>query len=411
MSARPNSSILAELGIRPAVNGKGTSTRLGGANLAPGVIEAMGEAARVSIDAFELQVAASRIIAEATGAEAGMVTTGASAGLLLASAAVLAGLNVGAMNRLPNEPGVRNEILVPKSHRNFYDRALLLPGARLREVGVSDRVTGAGVRDVEAWELDDAIDHRTAAIFYVATRHAAPPLEAVIAVARAKRVPVIVDAAAQLPPKANLRRFIAQGADLVVFSGGKAIQGPPGTGILCGRRDLVASAILQSLDTDIEFAYWRGDEHLIPPGSIPGLPRHGVGRSCKAGKEAIVGLLAALRAFDRDGLEAHRAAWQGIIDRLRARLEPIGEIAVTPVADSYRPGVPGLLLTSRREDPDFAPALATHLRDYDPPIFLDQGGADRGVLQIAAICLREEDVEVIGGAIEAFARRRRGPRP
>ena len=103
---------------------------------------------------------------------------------------------------------------------------MLLPGAWLREVGVSDRVTGAGVRDVEAWELDDAIDERTAAIFYVATRHASPPLDEVIAVARAKRVPVIVDAAAQLPPKGNLRRFIAQGADLVVFSGGKAIRGP-----------------------------------------------------------------------------------------------------------------------------------------------------------------------------------------
>ena len=94
-----------------------------------------------------------------------MVTTGASAGLLLASAAALAGLDVSAMNRLPDDPGPRNEILVPKSHRNFYDRALLMSGARLREIGISDRVTGAGVRDVEAWEIDDAIDERTAAIF------------------------------------------------------------------------------------------------------------------------------------------------------------------------------------------------------------------------------------------------------
>jgi L-seryl-tRNA(Ser) seleniumtransferase len=364
----------------------------------------MTEAAQVSIDAFDLQVAASRLIARVTGAEAGMVTTGASAGLLLASAAVLAGLNVGVMNRLPDDPGPRNEILVPKSHRNFYDRALLLPGARLREVGVSDRVTGAGVRDVESWELDDAIGERTAAIFYVATRHASPPLAEVIEIAKSRRVPVIVDAAAQLPPKGNLRRFIELGADLVVFSGGKAIQGPPGTGILCGRRDLIASAVLQSLDTDIDFAYWRGDDELIPPGSIRGLPRHGVGRSCKAGKEEVVGLLAALAAFDREGFDPWQASWQAIIERLLARLKSVNGISVTRVSDSYRPGVPGLLLSSREKDPGFAHALAKHLRDYDPPIFLDQGAIDQGVLQIAAICLRDEDVEIVGSAIEVFCR-------
>jgi D-glucosaminate-6-phosphate ammonia-lyase len=190
-------SILRELGIRRAVNGKGTSTRLGGANLAPEVIAAMAEAAQVSIDAFDLQVAASRLVSDITGAEAGMVTTGASAGLLLAAAAAVAGLDVGAMNRLPNSPGSRNQILVPKSHRNFYDRALLMSGAELREVGMSDRVTGAGVRDVEAWEIDDAIDDRTAAIFYVATPRpitcvASLPLALILscsAVARRSRAP------------------------------------------------------------------------------------------------------------------------------------------------------------------------------------------------------------------------------
>lgn len=402
MRTEATNSILAELGIKRSINGKGTSTRLGGANLSPAVIAAMSEAAQVSVDAFDLQVAASRVIAEVTSAEAGMVTTGASAGLLLASAAALAGLNVSRMNKLPDDPGPRNEILVPKSHRNFYDRALLLSGARLREIGISDRVTGAGVRDVEAWELDDAIDERTAAIFYVATNSASPPLEQVIKIGHAKRVPVIVDAAAQLPPKENLHRFIRLGADLVVFSGGKAIQGPPGTGILCGRKDLIASAILQSLDTDIDFAYWRGDDELIPSGSIRGLPRHGVGRSCKVGKEEVVGLLAALKAFDRAGLDPWRDAWQGIIERLHERLKPLKKLSVIRLQDSYRPCVPGLALSSNDKDPGFARALAVHLRDCDPPIFLDQGGIDSGILQIAAICLRDEDVEIIGNAIQSF---------
>ena len=400
------SSILKDLGIRPVINGKGTSTRLGGANLSPAVLEAMAEAAQYSIDAFDLQVAASRVIAGVTGADAGMVTTGASAGLLLAAAAVLAKLDVGRMNRLPDEPGPKNEILISKSHRNFYDRALLMPGARLREVGVSDRVTGAGVRDVEAWEFEDAIDERTIAIFYVATASAAPPLDEVIAVAHRCGVPVIVDAAAQLPPKENLRRYIQMGADLMVFSGGKVLQGPPGTGILCGRRELIASAILQSLDTDIDFRFWRGDETLVPLGSIRGLPRHGVGRSCKAGKEEVVGLLVALKAFDRDGIEPWKKGWQAIATALQAGLAALPDLSVDYIENSYRPGIPGVVLSGHNHDASFAKALAIHLRDFDPPIFLDQGAMDDGILKIATICLRPQDVPVIVGAVKSFCERK-----
>jgi L-seryl-tRNA(Ser) seleniumtransferase len=310
------------------------------------------------------------------------------------------------MNRLPDDPGPKNEILVPKSHRNFYDRALLMSGARLREVGVSDRVTGAGVRDVEAWEFDDAIDDRTAAIFYVATASAAPPFDELISVARSKGVPVIVDAAAQLPPKSNLRRFIEQGADLVVFSGGKVIQGPPGTGVLCGRRELVASAILQSLDTDIDFNYWRGDDYLVPTGTVRGLPRHGVGRSCKVGKEEVVGLLVALRAFERDEIEPWKSGWRSMAEELHSKLGALEDLSVQFIENSYRPGIPGVLISNGTRDPGFAKALATHLRDCDPPIFLDQGAMDDGLLKISTICLRPQDVPVIVQAVKMFNERK-----
>lgn len=394
-------STLGRLGIVPAVNGKGTSTRLGGANLRPEIIEAMAEAALVSIDAFDLQCAASRTISRLTGAEAGMVTTGASAALLLAAAACVARLDVRRMNLLPVEPGPRNIILVPKSHRNFYDRALLLCGARLKEVGISDRVTGAGVRDVEAWEIEQEIDETTAAIFYVATANAAPSLQAVGRIAQRHGVPLIVDAAAQLPPIENLRRFIDAGASLVAFSGGKAIQGPPGTGILCGRRDLIASAVLQSIDTDIDFDYWRPDGHLVREGEIPGLPRHGVGRSCKVGKEEVVGLLVALEDFAARGLTGQRDNWMALIVALAARLERIDGLDTTVVENSYRPGVPGVVL-SFAASADTAQRLATFLRDFTPPIFLDQAQLPSGRLSAAAICLCEADIETIAGALEAF---------
>src|SRR5205814_8630786 len=122
---------------------------------------------------------------------------------------------------------------------------------RVGEVGRPDRFRRTGVRDVEAWEIAAAITERTAAVYYLAKPHALPRLAAVVETAGAKSGPVVVDAAAELPPRENLRRFIAEGAALVAFSGGKAIGGPQASGILAGRRDLVAAAALQNLDLDV----------------------------------------------------------------------------------------------------------------------------------------------------------------
>ena len=141
------------------------------------------------------------------------------------------------------------------------------------------------------------------------TRDARPPLRDVVAVAHAAGVPVIVDAAAELPPQANLNRFIAEGADLVVFSGGKAIGGPQASGILCGRRDLIMAAALQHLDMDVMAEFWAPPARLIDRDRLDGLPRQGIGRPCKAGKEEIVGLLTALELFIAEGDAARHGRW------------------------------------------------------------------------------------------------------
>jgi hypothetical protein len=198
-----------------------------------------------------LQAGASRVIARVTGAEAGIVTSGASAALLLGAAACLAGLDPARMNRLPEVPDGRNEIIIVRSQRNMYDRALTVAGGRIVEVGIPDRYSGPGVRDAAPWEIEAAITPRTAAICYLAQPQSRPALAEVATVAHAHALPVLVDAAAQLPPKDNLRRFLADGADLVAFSGGKAIGGPQASGILAGRADLIASALMQMLDLDL----------------------------------------------------------------------------------------------------------------------------------------------------------------
>ena len=227
-------SVFDGLGVRTIINAKGTATRLSGGILRPEVAAAMAEASQSCVDMAELQAAASRVIADVTGAEAGYIASGASACLLLATAACIAGLDPGRMARLPDTRGLRNEVIMVRSQRNFYDHAIRAAGATIVEVGLPDRYSGAGVRDAESWEIEDAITDNTAAIHYVADAAAQPPLAEVVAIARRYKIPVFVDAAAQLPPQSNLKRFIAEGADLVAFSGGKVIGGPQASGMLAG---------------------------------------------------------------------------------------------------------------------------------------------------------------------------------
>ena len=161
-------TIFKTLGVSTIINAKGPATRLSGGLMRPEVAEAMLQASQHCVDMAELQAAASRAIAKATGAQAGYVASGASACLLLAAAACMAGLDPGRMARLPDTRGMKNEIIMIRSQRNFYDHAIRAAGATIIEVGLPDRYSGAGVRDAEAWEIEDAINERSAAIFYVA---------------------------------------------------------------------------------------------------------------------------------------------------------------------------------------------------------------------------------------------------
>ena len=138
--------IYDDLGVRTIINAKGPSTRVSGGFLTPEVSRAMAEAATHCVDMAELQAGASRIIADVTGAEAGIVTSGAAAGLLLGTAACIAGLDPGRMARLPDTTGMKNEVVMVRSQRNFYDHAVRATGVRIVEVGLPDRVAGAGDR-------------------------------------------------------------------------------------------------------------------------------------------------------------------------------------------------------------------------------------------------------------------------
>jgi len=375
-------TIYEQLGVRTVINAKGPSTRVSGGRLAPEVTAAMAEAATYCVDMAELQAAASKVIGDITGAEAGIVTSGAAAGLLLGTAACVAGLDPGRMARLPDTAGMKNEVIMVRSQRNFYDHAVRAAGVKIIEVGLPDRVSGAGVRDAEAWEIAGAITEATAAVVYVAARRARPALEEVIWVAHARQVPVLVDAAAQLPPAANLQYFIGLGADLVAYSGGKAIGGPQGAGILCGKRDLVMSAILQNLDLDIEWDQWSPPVSLIDKARLMGLPPHGIGRSCKVGKETIVGLLVALKRYVAGSDEARHREWSAAVQYLAAGLSGVPQLRV-----SVREGaVPKLVL-----DLENAQEICRELQNGEPSIHVDPSSIEDGQLVLNPMCLAEGD--------------------
>jgi L-seryl-tRNA(Ser) seleniumtransferase len=314
-------SIFEALGLQPIINVSGAVTRLGGAPMPREVLDAFCAAAAESVPLDELQGAASRVIAEATGAEAGLVTAGAAAGLMLGTAAILTGYDLARMERLPRCEDFPHEFVVAREQRNGYDHAVRAAGARLVEVGFHEMVAGAGVRRAEAWEFEAAFGPKTAGVFYVQDACARPPLADLVRRAHQRGLPVLVDAAGEVPPRSNLRDLLATRADLVVFSGGKGIRGPQATGILCGRRDLVGAAALQMLDMDDHDALWEPPEHLIDRRRLAGIPRHGIGRALKVSKEQIVALLTALRLFTSGAYDQEPPEKRRLLEQVVASLE------------------------------------------------------------------------------------------
>ena len=400
-----NGDIYAALGVRRRINAAGTLTRLGGKPMAAEVSAAMAAAARHAVDMAELQAAASRSIARITGAEAGMVTCGAAAALTLAAAASMTRWDIARMAALPHAEAFPHEILIPRTHRTGYAHALSAAGARLVDIGHNDRGTGAGVRGLEAWEIEAAITPRSAAFAFSANPGNFDDLALVVTVCKPRGLPVIVDAAAQLPPKRNLRRFIEQGADLVAFSGGKAIGGPQASGILAGRGDLVGAALVQQLDMDVSPGTWS-PPGLIDRAALKGVPHHGLGRGFKVGKEEIVGLLAALERFAADDDEAANA---GLEERLRHIAAQLGAAAglstrVLPAREAGR--VPHLHL---RIDPAVAGtdalSLSRRLQEGDPPVHLSERLAAQDILIVDLQALApEDDAEVVAALRRGLAR-------
>lgn len=253
--------IYAKVGVKPLINGMGTVTVLGGSIMPPEVVRAMEEASRFFVRVPELKEKVGARIAELLGVPAAMVTTGAAGAITVGTAACMSNGDPKLVGKLPRQEGL-SEVIQQKSHRSGYEAQMELCGARV--IAVETRQ-----------ELERAINEKTAMLFFMnkAEPDGKIKREEWIEVGKKRKIPTFNDAAADVPPKGRLTEVVQQGFDLVCFSGGKGLMGPQSTGVLLGRKDLIAA----------------GQAMLSPNG--------GVGRGMKVGKEEMMGILAAIERY------------------------------------------------------------------------------------------------------------------
>ncbi|WP_247004599.1 aminotransferase class V-fold PLP-dependent enzyme [Halosolutus gelatinilyticus] len=396
-------SIYDELGVPPVINAASTKTRIGGSLIRPEAVEAMSRAAESFVRISDLQARASELISEVTNAEAGYVASGAAACLTLGTAACIAGEDLGTMSRLPHAGDAPNEVVMPRSHRNGYDHAIRLAGARIVDVGNNDNHLGTGSKNTELWEIEDAITEDTAAVAYMQKSYSQPDLSDVVDVAHEHDVPVIVDAAAELPPTRNLSRFIDEGADLVVFSGGKAIRGPQTTGILAGKQELIESAAMQHLDMHVAEEVWEPPTDLIDLDRFGGVPRQGAGRPLKVGKEELAGLIRAIELFVEEDHDVRTREWADRAELMADEFRDENGLTVTVTEGEKTAVAPEVFV---RIDPDIAgidaETLVGELRRENPRVFVGPDHLHESAFTVNPMCLTDDEAEYVAERIKLY---------
>lgn len=279
-------NIYTRIGVKPVINGRGTWTYLSASLELPEVKAAQEAASRHFVNIFELQQAVGKRLAALTGAESGMITSGAAAAMASATAGCIAGSDPQKIWQLPDTTGLRREVIMVGG-RSAFDSAIRLAGAELVLVDSAEELAGA-------------INEKTAMIY---TTSDPEPLAREIAAGKKAGVPVFMDAADGVPPIAKLQMFAKMGCDLFTVSGGKGLCGPQCSGILLGRRDLIDAALANT-------SPWEG----------------AVCRPMKVGKEEIMGCLAALEAWYRMDTAPLNKEWQGRVERIQKLIQTIPDV-------------------------------------------------------------------------------------
>src|SRR5690242_15817088 len=366
------------LGVRPFINCCSVRTMHGGSLMLPQVRDAMAEASRHFVNLDELMEAAGRRLAELTGAEWGIVTCGSAAAVALGTAACVAGNDPVRMLRLPFTEGMVNRVLIPKTQRFAYDQAVRMIGCHLVEIDSRE-------------DLDRALAEPVAMVVLLGKQEhlGSLRLEEIAAVVKPRGIPIMVDAASE-----HLERpspWLARGADLVVYSGGKFLRGPQTSGLLLGSKQLVQAA-------------WSNAS-----------PHQALGRQMKASKEDIVGVLAAVEHWIEERQhEAERQLWYEELEVNGERLGEVNGAALELFEPAGVDRVPRLRVSwDRWQYPLDGLALRQRVLDGEPRIMLDDNSATENSIAIDPFQLQPGEAAQVGDAITAALREanRHAPAP
>ena len=338
-----------ELGVTTVINCEGTMTMLGGSLPHPELEAVMTTAGRHFVSIPELEVAAGNRIAEMLKLPEGytaLVTSGAAAAIQSGLAGILTGGNETLIQQLPDLTSMKSEVIIQKSHRNPFDHQLRSTGIKLIEIETVD-------------QLRAAVNERTAMMHFTNFANAAGQIKVDewVKLAKQYNVPCMNDAAADTPPVSHLWDYTAMGYDLVTFSGGKAIRGPQCAGLLIGRKDMVANALLNNSPHEDT-----------------------LGRSQKVGKEEIVGMVKALELFLAEDHDALAKEWQDRLDGISREITKVPGVSTSFFVPDIANHVPHMRITWDEAHISLTPEQASKLlRSSKPAIVIGHGEGHPGL--------------------------------
>lgn len=361
-----------ELGVTTVINCQGTMTMLGGSLLHPELEAVMAMAGRHFVSIPDLEVAAGKRIAEMLKLPqdyTALVTSGAAAAMQSGLAGILTGDNETLIRQLPDLTGMKSEVIIQKSHRNPFDHQLRSTGVKLVEIETGD-------------QLRRAVSERTAMMHFSNFANAAGQIKVDewVKLAKQYNVPCMNDAAADTPPVSHLWDYTNMGYDLVAFSGGKAIRGPQCAGLLVGRKDLVAYALLNNSPHEDT-----------------------LGRSQKVGKEEIIGMIKALELYLSEDHDALAKEWQDRLDAISRELRKVPGVSTSFFTPDIANHVPHMQILWDSKITLTPREVSKLLRSSKPAIVIG-GGEGRPGLAMNSFMLQPGEDKIVAEQLSKILR-------
>ena len=358
-------NVYEELGVTTVINGQGTMTALGGSLVRPEVEAVMALASQHFVSIAELEVAAGKRISQLLTLPDGysaIVTSGAAAAMQSGLAGILTGDNPKFIEQLPDLTGMKSEVIIQKSHRNPFDHQLRATGVKLVVVETRD-------------DLKKAVNPQTAMVHFTNFANAAGEIkvEEWVKLAHEYKIPAFIDAAADIPPVSHLWDYANLGYDLIGFSGGKAIRGPQCAGILLGRKDLVANALLNNSPHEDT-----------------------LGRSQKVGKEEIVGMVKALESYLNEDRSALSKEWQRRLDAVSAEIIRVPGVSTSFFTPDVANRVPHMKISWNQKVALTVQDAHNALRNGKPAIVLD---SSESALSMNSFMLQPGEEKIIAAQL------------